>query len=187
MLLLQESQVKPCNVVRQNIFEEVVLTGVAYQGKLFFRVGQYAPGQVNQASREAMVRVRESQERFSVLIVEARDHLTLWQEDPELKPCSSRQAKVQRIKQMDLAKIVKQVHGAGGIEIRDRRQGLRRKRACFIAKDLAEWLEKTYKLTVNDSIRLAQRLVDEKVIYHLAHKEKFAAGGDFYRFYDDEI
>lgn len=187
MLLLQESQVQICNVVRQNIFEEVVLTGVAFQGKLFYQVGQYASGQVSQASREALARFSQSQERFSVLIVEARDRLTLWQEDPELKPCTARRAKVQRIQQMDLAKVTRRIHGPGGVEIRDRRRGLRRQKYCFIAKEIAEWLEKTYKLTANDSVRLAQRMVDEKVMYHLAHEEKFVANGDFYRFYDDEV
>ena len=187
MLLLTESQVQPCNVVRQNIFEEVVLSGVEFQGKLFFRVSQYAVDQVVNAKQDALSRFSSGNERFAILIVQAKDRFTLWQEDPELKPCSARKAKAQRIKQMDLALVTKKLHEPGGIEIRDRRQGLRRKKNCFIAKELTEWLEKTYKCTANDSIRLAQRMVDEKVIYHLAHEEKFAANGDFYRFYDDEI
>lgn len=187
MLLLTESQVQPCKVLRQNIFEEVVLSGVEFQGKFFFRVAQYAVDQVVSAKQDALARFNSSNEQFSILIVEAKDRFTLWQEDPELQPCSARKAKVQRIKQMDLAKITKKIHEPGGIEIRDRRRGFRRNKNCFIAEELSEWLEKNYKLTVNDSIRLAQRMVDEKVIYHLAHKEEFVANGDFYRFYDDEL
>ncbi len=187
MLLLTESQVHPCNVLRQNIFEEVLLSGVEFQGKLFFRVAQYAVDQVVSAKQDALARFSGGNEQFAILIVEAKDRFTLWQEDPELKPCSDRKAKLQRIKQVNLAKLTKKLHEPSGIEIRDRRIGFRRKKNCFIAEELSEWLEKTYKCTTNDSIRLAQRMVDEKVIYHLAHKVKFAANEDFYRFYDDEI
>ncbi len=187
MLLLTESQVQPCAVVRQNIFEELFLSGVEFQGKLFFRVAQYAVDQIVTVRQDALERFSSGHGQFAILIVEAKDRLTLWQEDPELKLCSARRAKAQRIKQVDLAKVTKKIHGPGGIEIRDRRPRFRRKKDCFVAKALAEWLEKTYKLTVNDSLRLAQRMVDEKVIYPLHHKEKFAANGDFYRFYDDEV
>jgi hypothetical protein len=187
MLLLKECQVQPCTVVRQNIFEEVVLPGVSFQGKLFFCIAQYAPEQSSHASKEALARFSQHQEQFSILIVEARDRLTLWQEDPELKPCSARKAKVRRIQQMDLKKIAQRIHGPGGVEIRDRRVGLRRQKYCFVAKEISQWLSKTYNLTENDGLRLAQRMVDDKIIYSLKLKENFEANGDFYRFYDDEL
>jgi len=185
MLLLTESQVQPCTVLRQNIFEEVVLAGVEFQGKLFFRVAQYAIGRVANARQDALTRFSDSNEQFAILLVQAKDHLTLWQEDPELRHCSARRAKVQRIKQLDLAKMNQRLHESGELEIRDRHLNLRRQKNCFVAKELTAWLEKSYKLTVNDSIRLAQRMVDEKVIYHLKHDDVFAANSDLYRFYDD--
>jgi hypothetical protein len=188
MLLLTESQVKTCNVLRRNIFEEVVLPGVAFQGKLFFRVSHYALGQVLQAKQDALERFIQTNEKFAILIVQAQDRLTLWQEDPELLPCSARTAKVRRIQQMDLKQLAQRLHGLGGIEIRDRRYGfgLRLQKNCFIAKELSAWLSKTYGLTENDGIRLAQRMVDEKVIYTLKHQGKFEANDDLYCFYDDE-
>ena len=187
MLLLVESQVQPCPVLRQNIFEEVVLSGVEFQGKLFFRVAQYAIDRAEKAKQDALARFGEHNEQFAILVVQAKDCLTLWQEDPELKLCSNRKAKVQRIKQLDLKLVTQKLHEPGELEIRDRRRGLRRQKNCFVAKDLADRLEKIYRLTANDSLRLAQRMMDEKVIYHLGHEPEFEANNQLYRFYDDEV
>ncbi len=187
MLILQSSQVEPCPVLRKNIFEEVLLPGLSYQGKLFFRVARYSQPLKSQATQTAKKLLAQGQDNFSILLVSAKDQITVWQEDPELLPCSAKQAKIKRIQQMDLAKIVKRMHGTDGLAMRDRRQGLRRQKYCFIAKEMAKWLSKTYHLTDNDGIRLAQRMLDAKLMYNLGHREVFKANGDFYRFYDDEI
>lgn len=187
MLILTESQVQPCHVLRKNIFEETVLPGAAYQGKLFFRVASYSQALEDQAKQAAVKLFTKHREQLSILIVEAKSQFILLQEDPELQPCSARKAKARRIQQINLKVLSEKIHGPGGVEMRDRRQGLRKQKYCFVAKEIADWLTKTYDLTDNDGVRLAQRLIDEKVIYHLQHHENFEANGDYYRFYDDEV
>jgi hypothetical protein len=187
MLILTESQVRPCHVLRKNIFEETVLPGAVYRGKLFFRVASYSQTLEGQAKQAALQLFARHREQLSILIVKAKTQIILLQEDPELQPCSARKAKAQRIQQINLKTLIEKLHGPSGVEIRDRRQGLRRQKYCFVAKEIAEWISRTYSLTDNDGIRLAQRMVDEKVMYHLQHQEKFAANGDYYRFYDDEL
>lgn len=187
MLILQSSQVQTCPVLRKNIFDEILLPGLSYQGKLFFRVAQYSQSLEHKAMQAARQLFGQGQNSFSVLMVSTKDQITIWQEDPELVPCSAKQAKVKRIQQMNLDKVVSKIHASQDIEMRDRRQGLRRHKYCFIAKEITEWLSKNYNLTDNDGIRLAQRLVDEKMMYNLGSQTVFEANGDFYRFYADEV
>lgn len=122
-----------------------------------------------------------------VVILQTQEKLTLWLEDPELEACDMERSNTQRIKQIDLKELAQKIHAPGGVEIKDRRQGLRRQKYCFIAKDITKWLCEKYGFTARDCTRLAQRMINEKVIYHLGHKEKFESNGDFYRFYDDEL
>lgn len=186
MLILEETQVQTCAVLRKNIFDEILLPGLHYKGKLFFQVARYSQSLENQAMQTARKLFAEGQSNFSVLLVSAKEQITVWQEDPELIPCSSRTAKAKRIQQIDLGQVAERIHGADGVPMRDRRRGLKRQKYCFVAKEMADWLSKSYSLTENDGIRLAQRMIDEKVIYNLNHHTVFRADGEFYRFYDDE-
>lgn len=187
MLILKATQVETCPVLRKNIFDEILLPGLSFQGKLFFRVAQYAQPLDSQAKQAARRLVAQGQSHFSVLLVSAKDQITVWQEDPELILCSAERARFKRIQQIDLEQIVVKIHGINGLEMRSCLKGLRRQNSCFLAKEIVEWLSKVYQLTDDDSIRLAQRMINEKVIYNLEHHKNFKSNRDFYRFYDDEL
>lgn len=187
MLILSKTQVQFRKVIRKNIFEQVALQGIDYRGRLFFGLSKYKAEQLEIAKKEALNLFNEHQEQLLVIILQSENKLTLWLEDPELKGCDIKQSNSQRIKQINLVEISQEIHAPGGIEFKDRRRGLRRKKYCFLAKDMTKWFCEHYGFMAEDCTRLAQRMMDEKVIYSLQGKVKFESNDDFYRFYDDEI
>ncbi len=187
MLLLQETQIEPCRVMRHNIFDEMVLNGVSYQDKLFFQVASYSLEREANARQTALQKLKETKENLLVLIVRCRTQWTVWQEDPELTPCSQERFQRLQIAQINLERLSQDLHLSRDFRIGDRRQGLKRYKSCFQGHDLLAWLQRHYQLTPEESQALAQRLIDEKLMYQLHHQETFTADHQLYRFYLDEL
>ncbi len=188
MLLLTDTQVQPCRVIRRNIFEEIVLPGLAYRDRLFFRVGQYSLELAAEARQQALAVFQEAKETFLVLVVRIEDQWTLWLEDPELQYCSAVQAKAKRVEQIDLVALTQRIRGCRGLlEIRDRRIGLKLNKRCFRADQLLDCLVEQYELPRKEAMRLGQRLINERHIYHLDHSKNLQDGKALYRFYEDEL
>lgn len=188
MLLLTDTQVQPCQVIRRNIFEEIVLPGLAYRDRLFFRVGQYSLGLEAEARQQAIAVFQDGKEAFLVVVVRIQDQWTLWQEDPELQRCCPLQAKAKRVEQTDLVALTQQIRRCKGmLEIRDRRVGLKLNKRCFRADQLLDCFVEQYDLPRKDAMRLGQRLINEQHIYHLGHSKIFQDSKTLYRFYEDEL
>ena len=52
MLILSETQIQFQKVIRNNIFEQVALTGLSYCGRLFFQVSSYKGEQLAPAKKK---------------------------------------------------------------------------------------------------------------------------------------
>jgi hypothetical protein len=78
------------------------------------------------------------------------------------------------------------MRGNEGIEIKDRKYRLTTYHQCFIASEVVQCMEKKYILSKSEAIRLAQELIDLKIIHHVTDNHEFKNDYLFYRFYIDE-
>ena len=85
-----------------------------------------------------------------------------------------------------IMKLVNDLRGEGGIEIKDRRYKLTNYPQCFVGSEVVEWIEKKYLLSKSEAIRLGQELMDLKIIHHVTDDHEFKSSYLFYRFYIDE-
>lgn len=85
-----------------------------------------------------------------------------------------------------IVKIVNDIRGNNGLEIKDRKYRLTTYPLCFIGSEAVKWMEKQYILSKSEVIRLGQQLIDLKIIHHVTDSHDFKDDYLFYRFYLDE-
>ncbi|MGJ3249052.1 MAG: mechanosensitive ion channel domain-containing protein [Elainellaceae cyanobacterium] len=86
----------------------------------------------------------------------------------------------------ELDLLMSQLRGEQGIEIKDRRYGLRIYTQCFIGSEAVDWLMSHQKATRDEAIRIGKILVERGIIHHVTDEHTFEDRYLFYRFYDDE-
>ena len=74
----------------------------------------------------------------------------------------------------------------GGLDIRNRRFGLRNYPNCFVGNEAVTWLVQTQKATHDEAVRIGQLLVERSIIHHVTDEHSFKDEYLFYRFYEDE-
>lgn len=82
-----------------------------------------------------------------------------------------------------ISKLVNDMKGKDGIEIKDRRYYLKTYSQCFIGSEAVEWMQKKYKISQREAIKLGQNLVDKKIIHHVTDDHQFKNDFLFYTFY----
>ena len=85
-----------------------------------------------------------------------------------------------------IIKLVNDLRGEEGLEIKDRRYRLTLFPSCFIGSEAVEWMEKQYAVSKSEALRLGQELIQLKIIYHVTNDHDFKNDFLFYRFYVDE-
>ena len=86
----------------------------------------------------------------------------------------------------DLQNVVAKMRNVGGVKIKDRRHLFKIHSNCFVGSEAVEWMVEKLNISREQAIQLGQRLMDEKIIYHVVHKESFQNANFFYRFYWDD-
>lgn len=82
--------------------------------------------------------------------------------------------------------LVLEMQGDRGVDIRDRRYGLRVYPNCFVGSEAVTWLTNNQKATRDEAIRIGQILVERGIIHHVTDEHTFEDRYLFYRFYMDE-
>ena len=186
MLLLKENQVEPCQVVRQKAGKRQTLPGLAYQNKLFRRLKQF-PNNENQAAVDLARQVYHKTDGKNLVLVVTEEIIhSVWCEDRALGRSNDLAFDQDPVRQMDLEALVMRMRNVGGIGIRDRRYNLKNYPRCFVGQEASAWFIETLNLSAEDAVRLGQRLVDERWIYHVTHDHGFQDAELFYRFYWDD-
>ncbi|MBL1210633.1 hypothetical protein [Geminocystis sp. GBBB08] len=85
-----------------------------------------------------------------------------------------------------IIKIVNDLRGNKGLEIKDRKYRLTTYPLCFIGSEAVKWMEKNYIISKSEAITLGQELMDLKIIHHVTDDHNFKNDYLFYRFYLDE-
>lgn len=86
----------------------------------------------------------------------------------------------------DLKQLVIQMRSAAGVSIKDRRHNLTTYRKCFVGSEAVQWLIGNLGLTLNEAVRVGQRLLKRGIIHHVVDEQDFKNDYLFYRFYADE-
>ena len=186
MLILGESQVEPCRVIKPDAGKLKALPGVVYQNKLFRRLKQF-PGPDNATAVNLARQVyNKTSGQNLVLVVEEEIIHSVWCEDRSLKRSNAPNGPQDFIQQLELEKVVMQMRNIGGVAIKDRRYNLKSYPRCFVGKEASAWFAETFDLSSEDAVRLGQRLIDERWIYHVAQEHGFKDAELFYRFFWDD-
>ena len=91
-----------------------------------------------------------------------------------------------RLSENDMKELIAQMRRPGGLDIRDRRFGLRNYPKCFVGTEAVRWLVQTQKATHDEAVRIGQILIECGVIHHVTDEHSFKDEYLFYRFYEDE-
>ena len=86
----------------------------------------------------------------------------------------------------EIDRLVEQMLGMDGLDIRDRRFRLTLYANCFVGSEAVDWIVRTQKATRQEAVRLGQRLVARDVIHHVTYEHAFKDEYLFYKFYQDE-
>lgn len=82
--------------------------------------------------------------------------------------------------------LVNQMRASGGLDIKNRTYRLQNYPLCFVGKEAVEWMRSKYSISTPEAIKLGQKLIDEKIIHHVADDHEFKNAELFFRFYIDE-
>ncbi len=91
-----------------------------------------------------------------------------------------------KLTEIDLDKLVKEMRGDDGLNIKDRRYHLNFYPACFVGSEAIDWMVEKQGFRREEAIELGQILIDRGIIHHVVDEHPFQYSYLFYRFYVDE-
>ena len=186
MQILSNEQVSYCNVVCQASNQSKNLPGILYQNKLFIKDKFFFKEQKKEALNYSKQKFLEKKGEIMYLLLEDNIGLTIWIENNQVKLLKNRVG-LDTVDTLDLNKIVAQMRNIGGIKIQNRRYHLITYPNCFVGSEAVDWITANLDLSVEQAVRLGQRLITEKMIHHVTDEQPFINGFFFYRFYWDEL
>jgi Domain found in Dishevelled, Egl-10, and Pleckstrin (DEP) len=187
MHILNKKQVQYCQLVRSEGGKEIGLSGLAYQNKLFVQVASYEKDRASEAVSYARAEFLTQKGLVEFLVIEEEIQYTVWSQDNRVKIKQEKKPNPDDIVfTIDLKQLVSEMRNVGGIKIRDRRYGLKVYPRCFVGSEVVEWISEKLNISKEVSIKIGQRLINEKWIHHVVDEQPFKDGYFFYRFYYDE-
>jgi hypothetical protein len=182
MLLLKEDQVQFQDVINPDSEQPTPVIGILYQNKLFKHLKSFPKDKLESAQQ--LTRQLSLDPAVMCLMLEEAEKYTIWCQDSKLKLYNKK--KVDRIGEIDLKELVREMRDIGGVKIQDRRYRLTVYPRCLVGSEATTWLVRRFFLSEADAVKLGQRLIDAKLLHHVTDSHPFADGFFFYRFYWDE-
>ena len=88
--------------------------------------------------------------------------------------------------EFDWESLVAAMRGEHGINIQDRRYGLKTYSKVFLGSEAVSWLIQQEKATRSEAIAIGQMMLEQNIIHHVLDEHDFKDEPLFYRFYLDE-
>jgi hypothetical protein len=183
MLVLKEELVQFQKAIDLEIKSPFPFMGIFYQNQLFQPLKNFPKDELVLA--ENFTRELSAKSDRLCLLVEEKEKYSIWQASPRIKFYNADHADLW-IDRVDLNILVRKMRDIGGIKVKDRRYHLRVYPRCFIGSEAVEWMKQQLPMTVEECVKLGQRLIDAKLIHHVTNDREFQDGYFFYRFYWDE-
>ncbi len=185
MLLLKESQIEFQDVINPDTEKPTAIIGIFYQNKIFKQLKSFPKDKLESA--EKLIRQLSLDPTVVCLLLEQTDGYTIWCHDSKLKLYTAQVDRSQdRISQIDLKALVREMRDIDGVKIKDRRYRLTIYPRCMIGSEITTWLVRKFFISETDAVKIGQRLIDEKLLHHVTDAHPFEDGFFFYRFYWDE-
>lgn len=184
MLLLEASQLKQCDVLRNVEGNLETITGVSYQDRLFVRGETFSKSQRESAIEQTKKIFLEGKGDSLIILAENDVDLVMWIEDKQLKVAPENTK--DRIASLKLAHVVANMRNVGGVKIRNRTYHMKDYPYCILGSEAVRWFVHKLNISTDEAIRLGQRLIDEKWLHHVSDSHDFRDEELFYRFYWDE-
>lgn len=185
MQILNNQQVSYCNIARDNMGEQEYLPGISFQDKVYTKNNFFPLSNKEDAIEYCKQKYLASRGSTSYILVQDTIGLTVWCEDKSAKILGEEDP-LEIIRQIDLEDLVSKMRSVGGIKIKDRRYNIKVYKQCVVGSEVCQYLTNALELSIEQAIKLGQRLVDEKWIHHVADQHDFKNEHLFYRFYWDE-
>lgn len=83
--------------------------------------------------------------------------------------------------------LIATMRGIDGLEIKDRRYGLKTYHKVFSGTEAVNWLIEREKATRTEAIEIGKMMVKQRIIHHVLNEHDFKDEPLFYRFYLDEL
>ncbi len=186
MQILENEQVCYCNVISQNNNQIFNLPGVFYKNKLFCKDKFFFKEQKREALEYGKQKFLKGKGKIMYLLLEDTTGLTVWIEAPNLK-LSQQRAFLDIVNTLNIKEVVARMRSQQGISIKARRYRLVSYSKCFVGSEAVGWMIENLNLSMEQAVRLGQRLIDEKFIHHVTDEHPFINDFFFYRFYWDEM
>ena len=90
----------------------------------------------------------------------------------------------QRLSAIDPDRLVADMRGVAGIDVRDRMHALLRYPQCFIGSEAVDWIAEQLQVSRRSAVRVGQRMVALGHVQHVLDEHDFIDGHLFYRFGD---
>ncbi len=185
-MLVKAQDVAYCQLVRQFGTTAEIVSGVRYQGNLFVQGNSYPHQQRQTAITEMRRSFLDPEPAIACLLVEETDRVTIWYEDRYIIKVVEGSDDI--VQHCNLAELVELLRKPGGIEIKNRSQSFRLPHLrCFVGREAVTWISKKLEISREDTVKLGQRLVDEKWLKPItAERQSFQDNDCLYRFKLDD-
>lgn len=123
--------------------------------------------------------------RQGIAAVTTDEHeLALGESTPGSNPAwgTSESDIAQRLSQIDPERLVAEMRGVAGIDVRDRMHALMRYPQCFVGSEAVEWLAEHLQVSRRSAVRVGQRLVALGHVRHVVDEHDFQDGHYFFCF-----
>jgi ketosteroid isomerase-like protein len=183
MQIVSINQVKLCQVIDSNSQK---VPALLYQGKLFQQIAAYPKERSQDAMKKGKEEFLARKGQVLILIVEGEKGLTIWFQNDQLKLPVKKEKPRDILTEIKLEKLIEEMRSHEGIETKNRFYNIKKYPRCFVGSEAIEWMINKYKISVEDAIKLGQKLIDDQWIHHVTDDHQFENGNLFYRFYTDE-
>ena len=186
MIILTSEQVNYCNVVKQAQNTKKYLPGISYREKLYIKDAYFALEDKAKALEFCRNKFLETKQKFAYIIIEDSLGYVVWKKENEVE-ISHKILIHDLVEDIDINELVSKMRNLGGITIKDRTHSLKKYPKSFVGSEVVTWFQEKLELSLDEAIRLGQKLIDKKIIHHVVDQHQFENEFLFYRFYWDEV
>lgn len=185
MIIFTSEQVNYCNVIKQAQDTKKYLPGISYRDKLYVKDAYLPLEDKAKALEFCRNKFLSTKEKFAYLLVEDSLGYTVWKKEDSVE-ISSKILIHDLVEEIDVDELVSKMRNVGGISIKDRTHSLKKYPKTFVGSEAVAWFQEILELSIDEAIRLGQKLIDKKIIHHVVDQHQFENEFLFYRFYWDE-
>lgn len=180
MQILNEQQISYCNVV----VGKKCLLGMSFQDKIYLKNKLYSLTNKSNAIKYCKQKYLDAKGSKSYALVENVTGFTVWVENKSAK-ILGREDPLEIIHNIDLKDLVSKMRDVRGIKITEQ-DSTNVKTLYTIGNEVSECLINSLELSIEQTINLGQRLMDDKWIQSMVDRQPFANEYLSYRFCWDE-